>query len=218
MWDSASFAGLEQWQDAANDAKECIRLDPSFIKGYYRLAAAQVELKDHDGAIATIRQGLSVEENNPQLSKQLRIVQQQKKVAHAKSAQVLPSGLAGSALDPATAKELQELRIQYAQTSREYQTVQANIVKGQREYKVADLTCQELQTVPDEANCYRGIGKMFLKSSKVGVVNHLTEQMGREQKNETVLTKKMEYLERQMTSLRQNIEELVAPDAESSAR
>lgn len=182
-----------------------------------------MELKDHDGAVATIRQGLSIDANNPQLSKQLRIVQQQKKVAIAKSSQPTPPNTAsmmptsgGPLLDPAAAKELQELQIQYGQTSREFNTVQANMVKSQRECKVAEITCQELQQVPDTANCYRSIGKMFLRSSKQGVVDHLMDNMKSEQKNETDMAKKLEYLERQMTSLRQNIEELVSPTGTTS--
>jgi chaperonin cofactor prefoldin len=199
---------------AIDNAKECIRLDPTFVKGYYRLAAAQMELKDHDGAIATIRQGLSIDPNNVQLSKQMRIVQQLKKVTLAKS-QAPP--LQTGQLDPATAKEFQELQMQYALTSREFNTVQANLVKTQRECKVAEITCQELQDVPATANCYRSIGKMFLRSSKQGVVDHLMNTMETQHKNETDMTKKMEYLERQMASLRQNLEELVSPGASSSA-
>jgi prefoldin subunit 1 len=202
---------LKHWNLAANDAKECIRLDPTFVKGYYRLAAAQVELQDHDGAMATIRQGLAIDANNPQLTKQLRIVQQQKKVALAKSTQLTtasPPALAGQ-VDAATALELQSLRSQYEQTSRECQAVQASVFKSQREHKMAQLTSQELDQLPDTSNCYRSIGKIFLRSSKGEMVDLLVSRMESEKRNEADMMRKKEYLERQSVSLRQNIEELL---------
>lgn len=213
---SASYGGLAQWQQALDDAKECIRLDPTFVKGYYRLAAAQIEVKDFDGAIATIRQGLAIDANNPQLSKQMRIVQQQKKVALAK-AQAPVTAASGQQLDAATTRELQDLQIQYNQSNRDLSTVQANLVKTQREHKVSEITTQELQEIPEDTKCYRSIGKMFLRSTKQGVLNHLNESMEKNKKMEADMTKKMEYLERQLKSQRQNIEELIAsPGAPSS--
>ena len=186
-------------------------MDPTFVKGYYRLAAAQIELKDHNGAVATIRQGLTIDSNNPQLSKQMRIVQQQIKVALAKSQAPPPAAVMRGEIDPTTATELQDLQTQYAQSSRELNAVQTSLVKSQHQYKVAELTQQELQQAPDSANCYRSIGKMFLRSSKQGLVEHLTGNMELEQKNEADMTRKLDYLQRQMTSLRQNIDELISP-------
>jgi len=80
---SASYAGLKEWSKAAEDAKECIKLSPDFIKGYYRLATAQLEVEEYDQAEATINQGLLLEANNPQLSKILRSIKQKKKISTA---------------------------------------------------------------------------------------------------------------------------------------
>ena len=213
---SASYGGLEKWQEAADDAKECIRLDPSFVKGYYRLASAQMELKELDAAMATIRQGLTVDPKNPQLTKQMRNVQQMKKVAAAKEASARAPQQVSSAttMDEATARELRELQTQHAQTSREFQMVQANLVKTQREYKVGDITKSELTELPDDSKCYRSIGKMFLLSTREGVLEHLQKQMEDQKKQETDMMQKMEYLERQMKEQRQNIKELMAPTNE----
>mmetsp|Transcript_19134 Transcript_19134/g.40255 ORF Transcript_19134/g.40255 Transcript_19134/m.40255 type:complete len:163 (+) Transcript_19134:196-684(+) len=76
---SASHAGLQEWESAIKDAKECIRLDPEFIKGYYRLATAQLESKDYDASEATIKQGLGIDANHAQLTKLLRNVKLYKK-------------------------------------------------------------------------------------------------------------------------------------------
>jgi chaperonin cofactor prefoldin len=221
---SASYAGLEKWELAVADAKECIRLDPSFIKGYYRLANAQMSQSKYDSAIQTIRQGLLLENNNSQLMKQLRLAQQQKKVVTAKQqslatasqqqqqpASILPNtdGVM-TTLDPATASEYQELQSQYSLVSREYNTLQADVIKSQRESKVADITCQELEKVNNDTTaCYRSIGKLFVKSSKVEMTEQLQQRQMIEEKNMNDNTKKLEYMERQLTSIRQNMNEII---------
>jgi prefoldin subunit 1 len=206
---SASYSGLQDWKVAAEDAKECIRLDPTFIKGYYRLSSAQIELKQYDAATATIRQGLTLEANNAQLLKQMRIIKQLQKVEAAKLASPKASNHGG--LDEAATRELQELQVQYGQTNREFGTVQANLNMTQREYKMADLTKTELDEVPEGTKCYRSIGKMFMQSTQESVLGHLDRQMNDNKKNESEMTQKMEYLERRMKSQRQNIEELMSP-------
>merc|ERR1719232_1294059 len=47
---SACYASKKQWKASAEDAEECIRLNPSFVKGYYRLASAQIEMNELDEA------------------------------------------------------------------------------------------------------------------------------------------------------------------------
>jgi prefoldin subunit 1 len=189
-------------------------LDPTFIKGYYRLASAQIELKDYDSATATIRQGLGIDANNTQLLKQNRTIKQLKKAAAvAKQAPKSSSQGAASRFDDAANRELQDLQVQYSQTNREFSTVQANIVKTQREHKMAELTKGELGDLPEESKCYRSVGKMFLRSSRSGVLEHLDEQMEDQTKRESDMTQKMDYLERRMKSQRQNIEELMVPSS-----
>jgi chaperonin cofactor prefoldin len=206
---SASYAGLQDWKQAAEDAKECIRLDPTFIKGYYRLSSAQIELRQYDGATATIRQGLTLEANNVQLLKQMRIIKQLQKVEAAKLATQKTKSYGG--VDEAASSELQELQVQYGQTNREFGTVQANLNMTQREYKMADLTKTELEEVPEGTKCYRSIGKMFMMSTQESVLGHLDKQINDNKKKEGEMTQKMEYLERRMKSQRQNIEELMSP-------
>jgi tetratricopeptide (TPR) repeat protein len=213
---SASYAGLELWELATEDAKECIRLDPSFVKGYYRLAVAQIAQGLYDAALATIRQGLQVDNNNPQLMKQMRLVQQQKKVALAKqqSSTALAAASNGdgmtTTLDPQVATELRELQNQYAHRSREYNLLQADKVKAQRESKMAEITSQELQNLPGElSNCYRAMGKVFVRTSKQKMMQRLQDRVTTEQTKEQELTQKLEYMERQMASLTQNMNELI---------
>lgn len=213
---AASYGGKADWKASADDAKECIRLDPSFIKGYYRLAAAQMELKDFDAALATIRQGLALDKDNSQLLKQQRTVKHLKKEATKPAVAARPGGAGGAAmpapgkqLDAATHRELQDLQLQYNQANREFNTVNANLVKTQREFHINELTKTELDELPEDANCYRSIGKMFMKSSKPGVIEHLEKRMEDQKKKEADMTQKMEYLERRIKSTQKNMEELV---------
>lgn len=210
---SASYAGLNQWDKAADDAKECIRLDPTFVKGYYRLTTAQIELKQYDAAAATIRQGLGVEANNPQLLKQQRMVQQLKKSAEAakKRKQSTPAsgGPTMGAMDSATSSELQELQMQYVQMNRELETLKVNINKTEREFKMAEYTKADLELLPESSACYRSIGKMFLKEPRPDIMKYLDKNMEEATKKENSMKQKIEYLEKKIKSQRQNIEELV---------
>jgi stress-induced-phosphoprotein 1 len=70
---SASHAGLNQWEEARDDAKQCITVDKSFVKGYFRLATAQKALNDLEGARDTLNRGLSVEPRNADLKKNLKV-------------------------------------------------------------------------------------------------------------------------------------------------
>lgn len=208
---SASYGGLKNWQAAADDAKECIRLDPSFIKGYYRLATAQIELKDFDGAMATVRQGQNLDAHNAPLMKLLKTIQ--RKVANANAA-AQPRPNAPASLDEASARELQELQIQFSQTNREFQMVQAGLQSTRREQKLAEITMSELEHVKDNSKCYRSIGKMFMLSTRAEVDKYLNQKMEGEAKKEKDMTQKLEYLERKMKSQRHNMDELISANAE----
>ncbi len=170
----------------------------------------------------TIRQGLIIEPNNPQLTKQLRLAQQQKKVVVAKQQSALVATTQrqetllptndGIALDPATASEYQELQKQYTQLSRDYSTIQADILKSQRESKVADISCKELSTdFADNTSkaCYRSIGKIFVKTTTKEMIQSLKERQITEEENVTKHTQQLQYMERQLTSLQQNMNEII---------
>jgi chaperonin cofactor prefoldin len=216
---SASFGGLKDWENAAKDAKECIKINPTFLKGFYRLATAQIELGELDGAMATIKSGLSVDPDNSQLHKQLRIVKAKKnptKVgAHSAAAAgggAMPGGLAGASTDPTANKELMDLRMQYIQTKKDFGTTQAEANKLQREIKVSELTRSELESLPEssDAKMYQGIGKMFLLSSREAVFDSLDKTIKDSQSKEADCSKKISYLENRLKSQEQNIRELLS--------
>ena len=64
------------YREASADAQQCIDFDPSFVKGYMRLAMAQIELKRFPEAKATVRAGLAVELDEPDLLSLLRDIKE----------------------------------------------------------------------------------------------------------------------------------------------
>lgn len=222
---SACYGGKEEWASAANDAKECIKINPSFIKGYYRLANAQSEQNEFDAALATIKQGLAIEADNPQLQKQMRQIKAKRSNMRraenaARSDSTTPTTSNATAmpggsgmyrnLDSSTSKEVIDLQQQFSATSKEYRMVQANIQRAQKSQRTDELTKVELEKMPQgtDAKMYRGIGKMFMLTSRSDIMSHLDESIEKEGKEEKELTAKKDYLERRMKSQQQNIQEL----------
>lgn len=58
---SACYAAKQRWDIALEDAVLCVSKDPKFIKGYFRLSAAQMELKQYSDAEATLKAVLQLE-------------------------------------------------------------------------------------------------------------------------------------------------------------
>ena len=58
---SACYASLKKWQEAMEAALTCVSKDDKFVKGYLRLAKAQMELKNYDDAEKTLRAALALE-------------------------------------------------------------------------------------------------------------------------------------------------------------
>ncbi|KAL3805332.1 hypothetical protein HJC23_009039 [Cyclotella cryptica] len=215
---SACYGGKKDWASAAADAKECIKVNPTFIKGYYRLASAQSELQEFDAALATIKQGLAIEPDNTQLQKQLRLIKAKRSTA--KRSETQPERTAASSatpaasyhnLNPAIQKEVIDLQQQLISTTKEYRTVKANILRAQKEKRSNELTKSELDKLPPsetEVKMYRSIGKMFMLTPRSEVMTHLDESIERESKVESDLEGKLDYLERRMKSQQANIAEL----------
>lgn len=223
---SASYAGKKKWEAAALDAKECIKLNPSFLKGYYRLATAQLELKELHAAMATLKQGLNLEPDNEQLSRLLRIAKLQHK-KQSSSSQPSSSNTAlglnttsttnnttNGNVDSSLRKEIQDLQDQLRISAREYNIVKANIQKAEKEKKMNDITKTELNKLPstmDQNNntkIYRGIGKMFMINSSKDIHHYLDQSILDDEKKVKELSQKLTYLEKRMKSQQQNIIEL----------
>jgi len=73
---SACYAALERWEEAADDGRQCIMVDKSFVKGYFRSALALQNLGNLDGALDAIKRGLGVDALNADLKKMSREVEE----------------------------------------------------------------------------------------------------------------------------------------------
>jgi stress-induced-phosphoprotein 1 len=207
---SASYASKKQYDEAIADAKQCIKLDPSFIKGYYRLAMAQIETNDLDGVMATCKQGMNIDPGNKQLDKLLKQAKSRKANEKIKADQKSMSSMAlptGGAVDSSLSKELMDLQEQYRKSVKDYQVVQASIAASEKTLKINQITVSELQGIPteEERKMYRGVGKVFLMESRDEIFQHLNEEMKENEKKVEDLKQKKDYLEKRMTSQRQNI-------------
>ncbi|CAM9131892.1 unnamed protein product [Phaeothamnion confervicola] len=184
---SACYASMNQQENAAADAEECIRLNPDFVKGYYRLSTAQLELNDFQGALETVQRGLKRDVvvtisplfifltiDNADLQRQLRLVR-------AKTAASSSSARKGSGtvqVDRQTMEEYQELNEQLVQTGRELAEVQAHLQACQREKRRSVLTRQEIEAVADTCRLHKAVGESCL-ASRVGQMEGEEEGKGK---------------------------------------
>lgn len=69
---SACYAALNQWNEAAEDGRQCIICDKAFVKGYFRHALALQNMGNFDGALDSVKRGLGIDSQNADLKKMSR--------------------------------------------------------------------------------------------------------------------------------------------------
>ena len=69
---SACYAALNKWAEAAEDGKQCIIVDKSFVKGYFRQALGLQNLGNIEAAIEATKRGLGIDPSNPDLKRMSR--------------------------------------------------------------------------------------------------------------------------------------------------
>lgn len=213
---SASYASVKKYTEAISDAKQCIRHDLTFIKGYYRLASAQLENGDLAGVTTTCKQGLNVDPGNKQLEKLMR--QAKARIASDKKLKAkMNSNDSGSGAGAGAGagaggfsdanKELMDLQNQYRKSVNDYNLVQTSIQHSDKVMKMNKITLDELEGVPSDENrkMYTGIGKAFLMQTRDEVFDDLNDDMKDAEKKMEDLKQKKEYLERRMESQKKNI-------------
>ncbi|KAF0689219.1 Aste57867_19306 [Aphanomyces stellatus] len=184
---SAAYGALNNWEKAEEDAKECARLNPSFKKGLLRLANAQRQLGKNDEAMATM--------------------------ALANGGAAAPAKRAkqeSAPLPSSVQKELQELQPQFQSLHRELETIESKLGSYSREKKRIQLTKEELGALPTGTRTYASIGKMFLEMTPEENTKRLDGSASQVDDQVAALEARKQYLERQKTSLEENISELLA--------
>jgi tetratricopeptide (TPR) repeat protein len=69
---SACYAALNKWTEAAEDGRQCIITDKSFVKGYFRAALALQALGNLEGASDAVKRGLGVDSTSADLKRMSR--------------------------------------------------------------------------------------------------------------------------------------------------
>ena len=199
---------------------ECIKLAPNFLKGYYRMVQAQIELGDFDGATNTAKAGLELDSDNSELQKQLRSIRT-KKAAAASMAKVrvaswskvshsLTNSLThslthsssitrfasqnqqmGRPVNQGEAKELLELQDQMQATRREMNEVQQYLAGCEREQRMAELSKENIGEYPADTVMYRSVGKMFLQATRAEIDEYHTLQGEKQVEKQKALSQKV---------------------------
>ncbi len=202
---SACYAAKKDFPASAQDALQCVKLAPGFIKGYYRLVQAQMEMRDFDGAMQTAKAGLALDADNVELHKQMRLIK-------AKKAAVAARDKRGPAVarpaNEAALKEQLELGDQLNACKRELRETEAYLQRAVREQKMSDLAKAQILDIEDGTGMYKGVGKIFMRSTKENVIDWMDKSKVKHKEDEGKYKSKMEYLEKKGQSIIKNLEEL----------
>jgi len=63
--------GLNKFEEALADSEQCVTLQPTWVKGYYRKGAALMSLGRYEDAVRAFKKGLECEPNNDDLRSKL---------------------------------------------------------------------------------------------------------------------------------------------------
>jgi tetratricopeptide (TPR) repeat protein len=138
---SACYIEKQDFESAITDSKECIKRNPDFLKGYYRLSQAYMNLRRYDDAINVVNAGLDKDPRNKDLKKQRQLCLANKKRARDQARQMQPNRV----LDEAAQKEVAELRKSLQSAVREHNRIRGQIGSCGREIRMNQLTQSELQ-------------------------------------------------------------------------
>lgn len=78
---SACYASLHKYDDALNDANECVKINPTWAKGYNRVGAAEFGLGKYEEAINAYNKALAIEPTNAMAKEGLTSASQAKESA-----------------------------------------------------------------------------------------------------------------------------------------
>ena len=150
---------------SANDAEKCININPSFIKGYFRLAKAQKESGKFDDALATVKKGLAIDSIDKEHKKQMRKFKAEVKEAKA---------------------EEYRNQVQHA-----YDKVIEGLIVGQ-EHRVKN---PQTERHFDKDKCLHGVNPISLLSPENRICHEFRETFFHGFKNVTFRTKKYHFIQ-----------------------
>ena len=72
---AATFMMLNKWSEALADARECVKLDPDYLKGYMREGKCHLVLGDPKSAIRSYQMALQLEPGNEAATAECQVAQ-----------------------------------------------------------------------------------------------------------------------------------------------
>ncbi|KAI9908665.1 hypothetical protein PsorP6_003230 [Peronosclerospora sorghi] len=205
---SAALGALGKWELAEQDAQECVKRNPTFAKGYHRVANAQQQLGRKKEAIETLKTAQNVATDLDKMPGIKKLLRQLTQEVAPKSAAPSPGG--SRHVPTHIAKELQELQPQFLKLQHELAQIEAKLAATTRQKKRLALVEQEMAELPAGTKTYRSVGKMFLQTNP----DENTASMKSEEKwvieQLSSLEARKNYLSRQKQSVEENITELLA--------
>ena len=188
---SACYALLGQWEKVIEDATACISKDSKFMKGYYRLVSAYLELGRLSEAEVALNTALRIDPKNEMILKQVKQLREKASGGRKKPQKKLTEE---------QLKEVYELQDQLNTHQRDINGVKSRISTVQRESRALQVTEGQIKALPESVPLYRAIGKAFLLAPKVAVEECLVRDMESSAKTQRDLLDRKEYLERRITS------------------
>lgn len=76
---AACYEKVGKYEEMSDAARNCIKADRNFVKGYFRLATAQKAMGDNTGCVKTLESGLAVDSSNADLKKMKKDMQEQQR-------------------------------------------------------------------------------------------------------------------------------------------
>jgi stress-induced-phosphoprotein 1 len=77
----AAYMALDKFTEALRDSEHCIRIQPNWVKGWYRKGAALVSLGRYEEAVMAFKKGVELEPGNEDLKNRLAEAEQKAKYA-----------------------------------------------------------------------------------------------------------------------------------------
>eukprot|EP00434_Breviolum_minutum_P009273 symbB.v1.2.008173.t1/scaffold512.1/size193505/14 len=163
---------LRQFVEAVDDCRKAIERDPKNIKAYWRAARASLHLDLCRNGIDFCDAGLEHAPKDGDLQK-LRATcaeklagQQQRRKAQASSAQ-----------RDFNADEAIAIQDKVTGLNEQLSRLKATLGSKQRQRVRLELTQQTIDSTPDDAKLYRGIGRCFLLGERQGMLDEMKSTM-----------------------------------------
>lgn len=194
---------LRQFVEAVDDCRKAIERDPKNIKAYWRAARASLQLDPCRNGIDFCEAGLEQAPGDADLQK-LRATcaeklqgQQQRRKAQESAARDFNADEAMAIQDKVTALNEQLSRLK------------ATLGSKQRQRVRLELTQQTIDSTPEDAKLYRGVGRCFLLGERQVMLDEMKRTMDSIDEDLPKMQKGSEELEKRKDDAEKELREMI---------